>query len=203
MMVVWHHALIQVPGTTDFIPLSAWGWGHLGVDLFFMISGFIMVHTTWGKPVTPWQFISNRIRRIVPLYWTATLAMIGLALVLPSQFRSLRFDAVSVVKSLGFVPFYSLSDPGVVFPVLKPGWTLNYEMFFYLLFALSMLLARRWRVPSMVALLGCLVGLGYLYAPTNAILSVYTGPKLIEFGFGMVIARWWLARTVVSKSTGG
>jgi exopolysaccharide production protein ExoZ len=54
MMVVWHHSVGQVPATLNFIRLPM--WGVYGVDLFFMISGFIMLVTTWDKRMTPTEF---------------------------------------------------------------------------------------------------------------------------------------------------
>src|SRR5229473_1548571 len=135
LMVVWHHSLIQVPGVAQFIALPE--FGPSGVDIFFVISGFIMLVITAGKEVTPAEFIRQRVIRVVPLYWLTTLLMLGCAVVVPTAFKTLQFSPAAVAKSLLFVPYDSLSFPGHAWPVLVPGWTLNYEMFFYGLFAAS------------------------------------------------------------------
>lgn len=103
-VVCWHTGW-----TRTFLPAA-------GVDVFFVISGFIMVTVT--KPgTTPIAFMTARIRRIVPLYWFVTLLLAAATLA----------DWRWVLSSLLF-----WSDP----PVLQPGWSLNYEMMFYLVFAL-------------------------------------------------------------------
>jgi exopolysaccharide production protein ExoZ len=190
MMVVWSHSLGQVSDTPRFIHLPE--FGHYGVDLFFVISGFIMLVTTWDKPITPRQFIGHRIRRVVPLYWTATLVMVGIAMVAPSLFKTLQFDTTSLLKSLLFIPYHSLSFPGTMFPLLTPGWTLDYEMFFYALFAISLFLKQIDRLPVMLCTLICSVATGMVMQPQSVILQVYTSPRLLEFAAGMALGRVWL-----------
>jgi exopolysaccharide production protein ExoZ len=200
MMVVWHHSLGQVDGTMNFIRLPP--FGQYGVDLFFMISGFIMLVTTWDKPVTPLEFIGNRVRRIVPLYWLTTLLMLGVAIIAPGLFKTLKFDVASILKSLFFIPYDSLSFPGSIWPLLVPGWTLNYEMFFYALFAGTLLVERNWRVPIMVAVLSALVVAGYALHPSGAALQVYTNHMLLEFGAGMILGRIWVMRKHARRGGG-
>ena len=96
-------------------------------------------------------------------------------------------------ECLLFIPYESLARPGEIFPLLVPGWTLNYEMFFYALFALSLLLSSAWRIPVMLSALACLVVAGRVLHPSSPVLSVYTDPRLLEFGFGMVAGRLWIA----------
>ncbi len=76
------------------------GVGTRGVDLFFVISGFVMVLTTSKRPVTPVQFLLNRAIRIVPLYWILTLAVFAIALVAPQLLKATRADYGELVKSL-------------------------------------------------------------------------------------------------------
>jgi exopolysaccharide production protein ExoZ len=200
MMVVWHHSVGQVPATLNFIRLPM--WGVYGVDQFFMISGFIMLVTTWDKPITPMEFIQHRIRRVVPLYWTATLLMVAIAIVAPALFKTLKFDAASILKSLFFVPYESLAEPGKLYPLLAPGWTLNYEMFFYALFAVTLLVGRNWRVPIMVGALSALVIAGYALHPSISPLQIYTSPMLLEFGAGMILGRLWVMRKHARRGGG-
>lgn len=189
LMVVWHHALSQIAGTTDFIRLP--DFGPAGVDIFFVISGFIMVATTAGKPISGLRFSTLRIVRVVPLYWLATLGMIAIAIAIPSAFKTLKFDEVSILKSLAFVPYDSLASPGQTWPVLIPGWTLNFEMFFYALFAISLTLPK-WRLQAMLGALAALVLAGAVLGRPGPLSFVYTSPMLLEFGAGMWIAHEWL-----------
>jgi len=83
LMVVWVHSLYMIPGVAE--EFNAPNFGGAGVDLFFVISGFIMVVTTAEKDVTPMEFFCRRIVRVVPLYWLATLAMIAGAAISPNM----------------------------------------------------------------------------------------------------------------------
>ena len=190
LMVVWFHAAEQLPRLKTLIPNT---FGNSGVDLFFVISGFIMVITTTGSAISPIEFMRRRIIRVVPLYWLLTLAMVGAALVAPALFRTLIVTPATLVESLLFVPHYSNSFPTMAWPLLVPGWTLNFEMFFYLVFALSLALPVRWRVPGLAGAFGALVAAGLLLGPFDAAPArVYTSLIMLEFVAGAAIAKWWL-----------
>jgi exopolysaccharide production protein ExoZ len=195
LMVVWHHAFGQVPGNLNFIHPPEFGLS--GVDLFFVISGFIMFVTTIEKPLTPRNFFELRIVRVVPLYWLMTLLAVGWGGIAPSAFKTLRFSPAAVAKSLLFIPYDSLSFPGNAWPVLVPGWTLNYEMFFYAVFALTLIIPMRWRPTSLVVTLIFLVLTGKILGPSQIpFVWVYTSPLLLEFGAGAVIGCLWVRRTL-------
>jgi exopolysaccharide production protein ExoZ len=189
LMVACLHCFGELNGAKQLLYFPILG---LGVDIFFVISGFIMLVTTWEKPITPRQFMTLRIVRIVPLYWLMTLSMLGAAVVAPGLFKTLKFDSAAVIKSLLFIPYDSLSDPGHPYPVLDPGWTLNYEMFFYALFALSLFLSKRFRLWVLLTVLAALVVAGRFIAVKSMPLEVYTDPKLLEFATGIVLGLGWL-----------
>ena len=161
-------------------------FGIYGVDLFFVISGLVMVRTTAGKRVAPLRFLANRVARIVPLYWAATLLVFGVALAFPGLVGDTRAEATALLKSLFFIPFEKA--PGVLQPVLFLGWTLNYEMFFYVLFAAGLLFrdqtARVW--AGAAVFLGIVVA-GAMAEPADPIARFYCDPIILEFAFGMVI----------------
>ena len=161
--------------------------GHGGVDLFFVISGFIMVHTTWARPIGPGVFMLNRLARIAPIYWLITLAVFSVALVAPRLLQATVADTEQLVQSLFFIPFRKSN--GLVQPVLFVGWTLNFEMFFYALFALGLLFRDRRRgALAVVLLLIVLVALGKWFRPENVLAAFYTRPIILEFGAGMALA---------------
>lgn len=191
LMVVWHHAAGQVPGMSSLVP---WAFGTSGVDLFFVISGFIMVVTTSGTGMGPGEFWRRRIVRIVPLYWLLTLLMVAVALVAPGLFKTLKVAPATLVQSLLFIPHFSQSFPGIVWPLLVPGWTLNFEMFFYAVFGLALLLPERIRLLPLVTFFVILTAIGLAFGPfASAAAQTYTHPMLLEFAAGASIAAWWLS----------
>jgi len=188
LMVVWFHSVEQVPGVS---PYFAAGFGNSGVDLFFVISGFIMLATTLNDAPAPLEFMRRRIVRVVPLYWLLTLAMVALAMCVPGLFRTLIVAPWTLVESLLFIPHFSESFPNMVWPLLVPGWTLNFEMFFYAVFACSLILPGRIRLPVLAVVFGTLVGIGMTLGPfDSAAARVYFSPLLLEFVAGAAIATW-------------
>lgn len=191
LMVVWHHAAGQVSGMSTLVP---WAFGTSGVDLFFVISGFIMVVTTAGTGIGPGAFWRRRIVRVVPLYWLLTLLMVAIALVAPGLFKTLKVAPSTLLESLLFVPHFSQSFPGTVWPLLVPGWTLNFEMFFYAVFGVALFLPERSRLIPLVAFFLLLTAIGLVFGPfTSAAAQTYTHPMLLEFAAGASIGAWWLA----------
>lgn len=182
LLVVFHHARNPAPGF--FNPLETFGFGQAGVDVFFVISGFIMYAAAKDEP--PVEFLRRRLIRIAPLYWIATLLLAVSFLKNAVVALDPPFVA-ELAQSMLFVPHYSLLNPAEIWPFLTPGWTLNYEMFFYVVFALG--IAARRLIPFVtVALLG-LVALGALVRSDSALWLTYTNPLLLEFLAGIFIAR--------------
>lgn len=173
--------------------------GAAGVDIFFVISGFVMYLTSRQRPVTPGRFMLDRIKRIVPLYWIATGVMIAGAWT--GLFPNLVLETSHTLASLFFIPMPSPSS-GDIWPVLVQGWTLNFEMFFYLVFAASLFFPSRWRLFVPLSILGCLVIAGLAFEPEGAIALTYTRPILLEFGAGMLIAALWQKGWIPGLYTG-
>lgn len=188
MMVVWHHGAGQVPGVGQVFTAQ---FGTSGVDLFFVISGFIMVMTTSGRAITPQEFFVRRLIRVAPIYWILTTLLVVLALAAPSLFRTTVLTWDSVLQSLLFIPHLSPSHAGRVWPVLVPGWTLNYEMFFYAIFAVSLAFSSRLAVVG--GTLVTLVLVGFVLGPfDNPIAQTYTHAILLEFAAGALICHLWM-----------
>lgn len=175
IIVVMFHITVNDPGGIAGSAVYTFfnNWGAAGVDLFFVLSGFIMVYVQDRAHRGARDFLTERVIRIVPLYWFVTLGWCAILLVGSAQFRSTYFDPMQVLTSLGFV-----SHPaGYTFPFIVPGWTLEYEALFYLIFAASLLAFReRYFLPLLVA-----VALASLPGATT--------PILLEFTFGMVAAK--------------
>jgi peptidoglycan/LPS O-acetylase OafA/YrhL/tetratricopeptide (TPR) repeat protein len=169
---------------------NALNFGHSGVDIFFVISGFIMVITTDTRETLPGNFMWHRIVRIVPLYWTVTIAVFAVALVAPALVQATQPTLVNLLKSWFFIAF--VKSNGLVQPVVFVGWTLNYEMFFYVLFAFSLLIGdRKLRLASMLSVLVLLVIAGVYWPVANRSVAFYMDPILLEFGAGMFLGAAW------------
>ncbi len=171
-----------------FAPLARLPWGN-GVDVFFVISGFIMFHiagTEFGVPGASGRFLAKRFIRLVPIYWLFTIAMLVATLLFASVLSHSTLDAAHVAASFAFIPW--LDSSGLPHPVLGLGWTLNYEMFFYVLFALALLLPRRAGLPALLAVFTLLAIAHPLVDPAATQLRFWTDPIIIEFLFGIGIA---------------
>jgi exopolysaccharide production protein ExoZ len=175
-------ALVRMAGGPD----EPFVFGNAGVDLFFVISGFIMVFTTSGRAITAKEFLAHRLARVVPLYWLITALVFALALVAPWMFQAIHADLSSFAKSLLFVPFRRAND--TVMPIVFVGWTLNYEMFFYLIFSATLLFKER--AVGLLIAVSLLLGLvlaGNIANPSRLEIRFYTQPILLEFTYGIGI----------------
>lgn len=160
--------------------LPSIGIGEFGVDIFFVISGYVMMLSTAAGSQ---QFLLKRLIRIVPLYWAATLAVFLIALLLPSLLNNTSANPVHLIKSLLFVPF-DKNGTGHQ-PLLTIGWTLNFEMYFYLLFAIGCAFSHRYRAVITASLL---VGFIVLLGQGESFLArVYSDAIVLEFAFGMLL----------------
>ena len=172
----------------DAVPLAFANWGF-GVDVFFVISGFIMVYTSadlFGRPGAPRIFLMRRIARIVPLYWLLTTALLIGALIAP-RLLNVPIDGWGhVLASYLFIP--SLRAPGEIRPVMALGWTLNLEMFFYALFALALLLPFRAGMTALAVVMTALALFGMIARPEQVQIAFWTQSIILEFLFGCLLA---------------
>lgn len=178
-----------------FAPISR--FGEMGVDVFFVISGFIMVFVTHEQPTgiaSARSFIAARISRIVPLYWLLTLLFILLLVIVPNAFGNAHFNAWNAITSFVFFP--SLNWEGIAAPVVGVGWTLNYEMWFYLVFAIAMC-ATRHRVLAAGTFLA-LTSLLRLLPDGGMVHQFYTNPIVLEFVFGCCVGVLYTSGRTIS-----
>ena len=119
--------------------LSNSRWGASGVDIFFVISGFIMVHTQLNNPKKILEFYFSRINRIVPIYWLISLFIIILYLILPIIFKNFTLDLKDPLDLERMVSsFFFMAQPITGNkPIIFIGWSLEWEMLFYFIFGLS------------------------------------------------------------------
>lgn len=189
LMVVYFHAILQLAKVNPAIDATSFVYGETGVDIFFVLSGFVMWLTTSGRAMTPADFARKRVKRIVPLYWLATLFSATVALIAPSLLKSTAFDLPHLMASLLFLPWINPVDPTMIAPVVVPGWTLNYEMFFYFVFALLLPLREDYRLPALFGAFLAILIVCHLLPETTAT-TFYGEPIILEFLAGAVLG--WL-----------
>lgn len=180
---------------------------YVGVDIFFVVSGFVMffILRRGLEKVSLSEyrvkFIRDRFFRIVPLYWFFTIVFFLANNQLYPGDSEKNVSLLALVKSLFFIPYGS--DGIVSPPVLGVGWTLNYEVLFYLVIFISLSVTRH--VFTAVTL--TFVGFVLLGLSDNHNSSVYityiSNPIIMEFILGAFIAnlyvvnRYWLKITAV------
>jgi exopolysaccharide production protein ExoZ len=170
-------------------PLNNLAIGVAGVDLFFVISGFVMVYASeslFGQRGAPRVFFLRRLARIVPLYWAVTSAIIVYLLAAHGAAILMTLHSPGgLIASFLFIPYPRLD--GYVSPVHILGWTLNYEMFFYVIFTAAILLPRRAAVIAITALFIALTAIGRAVALPQSV-AFWFDPIILEFCLGMGLA---------------
>ncbi|MGE0223157.1 MAG: acyltransferase family protein [Acetobacteraceae bacterium] len=158
-----------------------WPNGSAGVDIFFVISGLVMtisVRGIEGHPRAGWIFLRQRLRRILPLYWIATTAKIAMVLAVPALAMRTQLSLPYVLGSYALFPVRDVY--GEFVPVLPVGWTLSYEMMFYLLIGCALFLRRPMIMISFPVLL-----LFAAYALIDS--SGFANTIVLEFLFGLTL----------------
>jgi peptidoglycan/LPS O-acetylase OafA/YrhL len=182
LSVVFFHTGYLIPGISPF--------GFYGVDVFFVISGFIMAGIC---DIRPEKFFLRRLIRIVPTYWIATFGIFILSAVAPELLKATRPHFDELVKSLLFIPF--VKEDGLLQPLLFVGWSLNYEMYFYVVLSVALLFVKGKRAPLTAACVLLIVPLVLLRIPDrNALVRFYSDTRPLEFVLG--IATYYIARSM-------
>ncbi|WP_439498302.1 acyltransferase family protein [Bosea sp. (in: a-proteobacteria)] len=184
LLVVYAHLDTQTSRISPDQHLPYASIGIWGVDIFFVISGFIMYVAAIEIDAKPGHFLLRRAIRIVPLYWSLTALIVAGAYVAPTMFVSTRLDASHILASFLFLPWSNPAYEGF-WPVLIPGWTLNYEMYFYAAVAIGLFAPRRLRIILTSAIvIGVLVAVQT--SKSTGPVSFYGNDIVIEFLFGLL-----------------
>lgn len=129
LVVVTHSTFYAHDRLAGVLPI--WRFGEVGVPIFFVISGLVMVISCRSIPRDvngSATFLLRRFIRIVPLYWLVTLFKIAVAILLPAAVNHNHFQLDHAIKSLLFIPYFNSS--GEMRPMHGVGWTLLHEVFF-------------------------------------------------------------------------
>jgi exopolysaccharide production protein ExoZ len=204
LVVFWHGSRFIGPYGTGVAGALFQPGASMGVDLFFLISGFIMVLTTRrssGTASYAASFLIKRFARVWPVYVVATGLLLAFSPIRLAQYLSLS-GIWHLAQDLSFLPLRPAETiaPVFVFPALPVGWTLNYEMYFYVILAASLLFGRlRW-VAFSAWLAFTLIAVPRFFAPVSSVsllpsvnygfqgyLSVVTNPIVLLFAAGVLI----------------
>jgi peptidoglycan/LPS O-acetylase OafA/YrhL len=189
MVVLFHLRIVEGKyGLGSRVLPDVFAYADSGVDLFFVLSGFVMTSIaagTYGSPRQAGDFLVRRGWRVVPLYWFYTTLVVLLMALAPGMTNS-AYEDQSVVASY-------LLWPQAQLPLLTVGWTLIHEAFFYLAMAVAIAFAREWQVPWLLigwatATLAAHSLPGSGSTPWAAVIS---SPLSLEFIAGGLVGLYW------------
>lgn len=176
------------------VHLPFFGFGAWGVDIFFIISGFIICHITQYSSK---NFLIKRIIRIVPTYWFFTIGVFIISFFLPNLLNNTTFNYEHLIKSLFFIPF-DKNGTGH-FPILFLGWSLNYEMLFYLIFFIAMKINYKYRSLICSSFIILIFIISNKLSYNNFIFKVYSESIFLEFVLGILIYNFYKNFNYIKK----
>lgn len=189
LVVLFHLRIVEARfGAGEPLLPSFVRFADAGVDLFFVISGFVMVTVAsgrYGSPAQAGRFLARRTWRIVPPYWFYTTLVVVLMLVAPDAVNSSYADQ-------GIVASYLLW-PQAQLPLLTVGWTLIHEMYFYLAMAVAIAFLRERHLPVFLLCWATLVTIGQVALADGAhpVTALLLNAMTLEFIGGALVAVYW------------
>ncbi len=191
ILVVLQHSIHEVNevGAASLTGVPFVVDGTFGVEIFFVISGFIMhalAKPRLGMPGYWWKFLLERALRIAPVYWIATTLFIVAAALFPSQITHASIAPAHALASYLFIPYARPGD-GNFSPILALGWSLNYEMVFYALFSFCIWFNSKAITVTITAVFLVITVLHGFTAP-NTVPHYLSKPIILLFLAGTVIS---------------
>jgi peptidoglycan/LPS O-acetylase OafA/YrhL len=185
------HKVLEVNGLDlgHFEPIRNATFFAGGVDIFFVLSGFIMYTISmneFGRSGAPTQFFMRRLARIVPSYWLFTSAMVASMFLFSQHVAHNQLSVEQALASYLFIP--TRNAYGDMYPALILGWTLNFEMFFYVIFAATLRFPRGRGLAMIFLAIGAVGTVGLIAPPTQAPMAFWCNPIVFEFLFGIALA---------------
>ena len=189
MLVVLAHSTAMV-NERMHLDMFKWRAGWSGVDIFFVISGFVMAISSGGlmQRANGWKiFLTRRLIRIVPLYWVATTLKLATIIAMPALALDSPVEVWNTIASYLFIPTFD-DKSLLAAPLLKVGWTLNYEMLFYAIFTMALFLGKS-PLKFTAAIFAIAVAINLFSTPSVAYAYGFLEPILMEFVMGMLVAK--------------
>jgi exopolysaccharide production protein ExoZ len=194
-LVVFDHSALSIEQHLGSLPASIGyvaGFGGIGVHIFFVISGFIMVYTSFskeGRPYDAQRFFLRRFIRIFPIYWIyAFLYLVVHQAILNGYLLSVRDTIYSLLLLPGYSPL-----------IIGPGWTLSYELYFYLCFGIFMMLGLLLGLTAMSLFFLLSITGGFALSNGGEFFHLATSTLLLEFLAGAWIAYFFVSGIRLSK----
>jgi peptidoglycan/LPS O-acetylase OafA/YrhL len=207
LLVVYAHSIdlqmkYAISGQQHFFYLQ--NFGAIGVDIFFVLSGFIISYTSRSDSglKAGRRFLLRRFIRINPIYYIATLLCFAPNLIHALKTGgSFHFTPDTLLKTIFLLPF---ADHGQwISPYLGVAWTLGFEWFFYLLFLILILDKTQRKVGWMLLILSVLVLFGLMLREHRQLndyrLIFMTNPLMLEFALGALIS-WFFRHMDIKRS---
>jgi len=196
-MVVHCHAIdLQMLLTTSFQQHFRYlqNFGAIGVDVFFVISGFIISYISRAEHgvASAKDFMLRRWVRVAPAYYIASIILF----ILFFLSQHFAFHAPQVIKTFTILPLFD-HGPRYWSPVLVIGWTLSFEFLFYILSAILIAFSIARKDAALLLVLTILYLFGVFVPVSNAQFNFVTSPMILEFGFGVIIAMVYKQRRLV------
>ncbi|MBS9881890.1 acyltransferase [Vibrio alginolyticus] len=161
--------------------------GGFGVDLFFVLSGFVMFIAATRSSVNAKEFFLKRLFRVFPAYWFFTALLLLFTVAMPEAFESSLYDFKTILYSIFFIPHAHPSGVGI-YPFLTVGWTLNYEVAFYTILSFCIFLNKKYAIHFCAGIV--LILPIALMGSESQSLSVINSFRMWEFLFGIYLG--WL-----------
>lgn len=168
-----------------FVHLEAqFSVGHFGVDLFFILSGYVIAMIL-ARGELALTFLKKRIIRIIPLYWLTTSIILALIFFRPDMMPKVLFSIEHYLKSLFFLPYMNID--GKIYPLYFLGWTLAYEMFFYACAFVSLLIAPKKTLvtPILIGFIILFIVIGNILPVESAVVNFISSKISLEFILGI------------------
>jgi len=198
MVMLFHMAPIETKYFgSHWIPEYFAHYGMAGVDLFFVISGFVMVRAAadrYGSLAAAIEFIARRAVRIYPVYWVYTTIMLIVLLASPTMVNSMSLAHEDVLASFTLLPTHGAR-------LLPQAWTLTYELYFYVVFTCLIALCSARTLPVALLAWSCIILLAREIpgVSTSLWLGLLTDPMVLEFIAGALAA---VAISAVGRNIG-
>ncbi|SKB45499.1 acyltransferase family protein [Daejeonella lutea] len=204
MLVVMHHLIANSKSHLNYIPYNNFfNWGFVGVDFFFVLSGFIITYVHFddlkSDGINSWNFFKKRFIRIYPIYWIIAILFVAVYFINTPQFMvdeglTMDFTSPPVVKMLT-ESFLLLPNPDI--RLVGVAWTLSYEMLFYIVFGIC--ITYGFGFSRIIAALWVCLILLYTWAKTPGGIypDFFFNILILEFLMGCMVAYFIRSKVVV------
>lgn len=224
MMVVFAHFSIiitELAGASGFINIFTQN-SPFAVDLFFFISGFIMVFTTKGhitsRTVRFADFLIKRLFRIFPVYYLCLGIFVVFVILYDKSFSLHEAPIKNIIKSFLLMPLNPADKPPFYgYSLIVPAWTITYEIYFYIIFSLTLFITSRYRTlvcSSILVFIAITAQLYYngnltidaqeLHLPSDAAIvniSFIANPIIYDFIIGMFLGEFFISKSYSKVSS--